>query len=263
MNASDLFKAGQLQEAIDAQIKDVKANPADPSRRLFLFEMLAFAGDLEKARRQVDAVTYGQMELDVAVLAYRKLLDSEEKRRRLFRESLTPQFLKDPPDHVKLRLEAVNRLRENRPAEALETLNKAAEATPALQGQLNAKPFTSLRDCDDLFAGVLEVMAQGNYYWVPLEQIETLAMNPPKFPRDLLWIPARLGVRDGPSGEVHLPALYPGSEAHPDIQVKLGRMTDWKSLEGGPVLGQGLHLYLMDDQDIGILEWRDLVTASA
>ena len=73
MNASDLFKAAKLPEAIDAQIAEVKANPGDQSKRLFLFEMLAFAGDLDRARRQIDAVNYGQMELDTAVLAYRKL----------------------------------------------------------------------------------------------------------------------------------------------------------------------------------------------
>src|SRR5437899_4839895 len=131
MTANELYKAGKLQEAIDAQIKEVKANAADHSRRLFLFELLAFAGDLEKARRQIDAIQYGELELDAAVLTYRKLLDAEEARRRLFRDGVKPQFLKDPPEHVNLRLEALNRLREKRPAEALETLHRAAEAAPA------------------------------------------------------------------------------------------------------------------------------------
>ena len=76
--------------------------------------MLAFAGDLEKARRQIDAIQYGELELDAAVLTYRKLLDAEEARRRLFRDGVKPQFLKDPPEHVNLRLEALNRLREKR-----------------------------------------------------------------------------------------------------------------------------------------------------
>ena len=35
-------------------------------------------------------------------------------------------------------------------------------------------------------------MAHGAYYWVPLEQVETITMNVPKAPRDLLWVPARL-----------------------------------------------------------------------
>jgi type VI secretion system protein ImpE len=252
-----------LQDAIAAQIQEVKTNPGDHARRLFLFEMLAFAGDLERARRQVDAINYGKMELDTAVLAYKKLLDSEDKRRRLFRDGVAPQFLTEPPEHVRLRLEAINRLREGRPGEAREILEKAAAATPAVQGQLNGKPFTSLRDCDDLFAGVLEVMNQGNYFWLPLEQVDSVAMNPPKFPRDLLWVPARLTVRGGPSGEAYLPALYPGSHEHADDQVKLGRMTDWKGAEGEPILGVGLRTFLVDDDAVSLLDWRDLVIAPA
>jgi type VI secretion system protein ImpE len=82
MNPAELYKAGQLAEAVNAQIGEVKANPADHARRLFLFELLAFAGDWDRARRQIDAVQYNEPDLDIAVLAYRKLLDAEQKRRQ-------------------------------------------------------------------------------------------------------------------------------------------------------------------------------------
>jgi len=261
MNASELLKAGKLQEAIDAQLKEVKANAADHARRRFLFELCAFAGDLDRARRQIDAISYGDMELDTAVLTYRKLLDAEDARRRLFRDGVKPQFLKDAPEHVNLRLDALNRLREKHPAEAAETLNRAAEASPAVRGELNDRPFASLRDCDDLFGPVLEVLGHGSYFWVPLEQIDSLAVTPPKFPRDLLWLPAHLEVRDGPRGDVFLPTLYPGSHEHPDNQIKLGRLTDWKSENNGPTLGIGLRTFLVDDDAITLLEWRQLQTS--
>lgn len=258
MNAGDLFKAGKLQDAIDAQIKAVKASPADHGKRIFLFEMFAFAGDLDKAKRQIEAVEYGEMERDTAVMSYRKLLEAEQLRRRLFSESLSPKFLIDPPERVKMRIEAVGRLREKKPAEAAELLAKATEADPALHGKLNDKPFESLHDGDDLFSSILEVMSQGSYYWVPLEQIESLAMNPPKYPRELIWFPAHLALKDGPEGDVFLPAIYPGSYQHPDDQYKLGRATDWHSTDGGPVLGVGARTFYADDNDIGLLEWREL-----
>jgi type VI secretion system protein ImpE len=260
MSASDLFKAGRLQEATDAQVKAVKADPADHGKRLFLFELLAFAGDLERARKQIDAVTYGQPELDTAVDRYRKALEAEQARRRVFREGIMPQFLVPPPEPVGKRLEAVNCLRGNQPAEAARLLAEADAAAPAVAGLLNGKPFASLRDCDDLFGPVLEVMAHGDYYWVPLQQVESLAMNPPKFPRDLLWVPAKLAVRDGPAGDVLIPALYPGSHEHADDQVRLGRATDWKQADGGPVLGVGLRTFLAGDDAVTLLEWRELQT---
>jgi type VI secretion system protein ImpE len=261
MSASELFKAGRLQEAIDAQIQEVKANPADPSKRLFLFELLAFAGDLERAKKQIDALRFDQPELAAAVQDYRKILDAEQARRRLFREGAEPKFLVPPGDHVRLRMEAVGRLRDQQPAEAAELLTRAADASPPLTGFLNNKPFALLRDADDLFGPVLEVFAKGVYSWVPLEQVDSLAMNPPRFPRDLLWFPARLTIREGPSGEVFLPNLYPASHEHSIDSIKLGRETDWQAAEGGPVRGMGARTFLVGDDAVGLLEWRELQMA--
>jgi type VI secretion system protein ImpE len=257
MSANDFFKAGKLQDAIDAQVQEVKSHPADQGKRLFLFELLAFAGDLDRARRQIEALTYTEPELVAAALGYKNALNSEQSRRKLFQDGVPPKFFGEAPEHVHWRLEAVNRLREGRPQEARQCLEKADAAMPAIKGKLNDRPFSSLRDCDDVLAGVLEVMAQGFYYWVPLEQIETLTLNAPRFPRDLLWISARLELADS-SGNVFLPALYPGSHEHPDDAIKLSRATDWKETPDGPVQGVGVHTFLMDDEAISLLEWRKL-----
>src|SRR5688500_3645470 len=99
--ATELFKAGKLQEAISAQIQEVKANPADHARRVFLFELLSFSGELDRAERQIEAVKYDDPELDLAVRGYRKMLDAEKARRLLFRQGLKPEFLAgDPPAYV-------------------------------------------------------------------------------------------------------------------------------------------------------------------
>lgn len=259
MNASELYNAGKLAEAIDAQIQEVKNHPADHAKRLFLFELLVFTGDLDRARRQIDAVQYEEMELSTAVMAYRRLLDSEQARRQLFKDGVAPRFFGEQPQHVHLRLEAVELLRENRPADAGQFLAKAQDAAPAIDGDLNNKAFDGLRDADDLFGMVLEVMAQGAYYWVPMEQVESVTMNPPRFPRDLIWIAARLELKDGSGGNVHLPAFYPNTHEHADNQIKLGRSTDWKTLENGPTMGVGTHLFLAGDDAVSLLEWRQLV----
>ena len=44
MSAADHYKAGRLQEAIDAQVQAVKTAPADANKRMFLFDLLAFTG---------------------------------------------------------------------------------------------------------------------------------------------------------------------------------------------------------------------------
>jgi type VI secretion system protein ImpE len=261
MNASDLYKAGKLQAALDTQIQEVKAKPADPSLRVFLFELAAFAGDLDRARRQIDAVHYGEAEKDFTVARYKKLLDAEEKRRKLFSEGLAPRFLAPAPESVQWRLEAAKLLREGKQAEATALLIKANEPAGALKGTLNSKAFEGFRDADDLFGSVLEVLANGEYFWVPAEQIDSVSCNAPRFPRDLLWLPARLILKDGQQGEVHLPVLYPRSHEHPDEGVKLGRNNDWLQAEGGPVLGVGARTFLAGADGVAVAEWRELTIA--
>jgi len=257
MNASDLFKSGKLTEAIAAQTQEVKAHPADQNKRLFLFELLAFAGDLDRARKQLDVLRFDQLELEAAAQSYRKLLDAEEKRRLVFTQGAHPEFLHEPGGHVALRLGALNFLRDGQPQEASQLLAKANADAPCPSGKLNGKPFDLLRDADDRFGPVLEVFAQGNYYWVPLEQIEAVMTKPPRLPRDVLWLPARLETKAS-SGEVFLPTLYPGSHDHADDLIKLGRANDWQTVAGGAALGIGLRLFLAGDEGVSLADCRDL-----
>ena len=276
MNASELYKSGRLTDAITAQAQEVRAAPLDRGKRFFLFELLTFAGDIDRSRRQIDAISYDEMEQAIAHAAYQSLVSSEESRRWLFDaidpklaqalledDRIRPKFLIDPPFHIRLRLDATMNSLRTSPEETKELLGMAEQCTPVVSVTLNGKTFRSLRDADDLFGTVLEVMAQGNYYWVPLEQVESLAMNPPGYPRDLYWFPARLSIKNGPSGEVFLPALYPGSHAHPDELVRLGRKTEWRGEEGSPVFGTGLRTFAADEEAFPLLEFREVQVLSA
>ena len=111
--------------------------------------------------------------------------------------------------------------------------HRANEAVPAFRGQLNGQPFESLpRRRRPVRRGA------GSHGPRPIFLGRAGAGpapddEPPRFPRDLLFIPAHLELEDE-QGDIFLPALYPGSHEHPDDQVRLGRMTDWKELDGGP-----------------------------
>ena len=263
MTATELYKQGKLQEAIDAQIQAVKSKPADQSLRLFLFELFAFAGEFDRAGKQIDVLKFDEPELLAAVVNYRKCLDSELARRRVFKEGIAPQFLKAPPEHLTLRLEALQQLRTGDAVGAKATLERAEAVTPAYKGSINDKPFQLLRDSDELFGPVLEVFSKGNYFWLPFEDIDLLASNAPKFPRDLLWLPANLQVREGPSGEVFLPALYPLSGEDADPEIRLGRATDSLQAEGGPVRGIGRRVLRADSHDVALTDCRQIMAEDA
>ena len=54
MSAKELFQAGKLNEAIEALGAEVRDNPTDARRRTFLFELLCFKGDYDRAEKHLN-----------------------------------------------------------------------------------------------------------------------------------------------------------------------------------------------------------------
>src|SRR5262245_47231144 len=112
MNAQQLYEAGRLAEAVAETTAAVKTRPTDTAARTFLFELLCFSGDLDRADKQLDAIAQLDSQSEWAVQVYHNLLHAERLRRRLFSAGQKPEFLLDPPAYVGTCLEAINRLRE-------------------------------------------------------------------------------------------------------------------------------------------------------
>jgi len=263
MKAKELLDAGHLSAAIEQLNQEVRSHPTDSRLRTFLFELLCFTGDYERAERQLDVIGHQSVTAEVGVEVYRNILTAEQNRHRLFSDGLRPDFLFDPPAYTHLHLDAVNRLRENQLAEAEALLGRSESVYPSLKGCIEGQPFADFRDADDLLGPFLEVIVHNNYAWFPFEQISHLTISPPKRLRDLLWIPGRLESHLGAVGDVFLPVLYAGSSEHSDDQIKLGRMTDWKTVRGGLVLGVGQRLFLIDGAERPMLEVRELAFDAA
>ncbi|MGA9389246.1 MAG: virulence protein SciE type, partial [Candidatus Sulfotelmatobacter sp.] len=56
MNGQELYRAGHLNDAIKAVSAEVRDNPTDARRRVFLFELLCFAGEYERADKQLEVL---------------------------------------------------------------------------------------------------------------------------------------------------------------------------------------------------------------
>lgn len=268
MLAKECFQAGELARAVEAAKKEVKESPSDVPRRRFLSELLCFAGDLEKADGQLDATSQLDSQQAVGVALFRQLIRAEQARRQFYSEGRLPEFLDQPSDELRARLEASILLRDGNPGEATGKLAVAEEQRPRVSGTCNGVPFDELRDLDDLTASFFEVLtSNGKYYWIPLARIELVTFEAPAQPFDLLWRRAHMEVRGGPDGEVYVPAIYAGSESNPDEQIKLGRRTDYTGGDGSPVRGIGMRELLAtssttdaEDRVLSILEVEKIET---
>lgn len=258
MTAKELLDVGKLDQAIEALNQEVTRRPTDVRLRTFLFELLGFSGNFERAERQLDVLGQHNEKAGVAVEVYKNLLRGETIRRRCFSEGLRPSLLFDPPAFVQVHLDAVNRIREGQPAEAKALLARSEEMRASRSGRVGGQAFSQFRDYDDLLAPILEVFAKNAYVWLPFEHIQKITIPPPKHLRDLLWTPAMIETSQGPPGEVFLPVLYWGSAHKDDDLVRLGRMTAWEDVGEGVTCGYGRKTFLVDGKELSLLEVTDI-----
>jgi len=228
MTAKELFDQGKVREAEKLLTSYLREHPTDNAQRTFLFELLCFSGDYERAEKQLAVLSQANAETQMGAILYYSALHAEKTRHQIFAKQEFP-----------------------------------AESTPlTVSGTLNGRRFDNLQDADPDLGARLEVFAAGAYLWIPFEHINSLEMERPRRLRDTLWSPAL--VRTGPAfrgtelGEVLIPAIYPFSWKHKDEEVWLGRVTDWLTDEPGTEYPVGQKMLLLDGEEVPFLEVRSL-----
>ncbi len=253
--AGALFKEGKLSEALAAATAGVKAAPGDLGQRVLLAELLLFAGNLERADVILDAASQVDPSAMLVVSEFRQLLRAETARRQLYRDGRVPEFLGEPEPSEQASLAAFVAVRAGDTAEASAKAEEAESMRPHRAGFAGDKPFDDFRDASDLHAGFIETLTStGKYFWVPVSRIETMLFHPPKRPRDLAWRRCSMTVSGGPDGDVYIPVTYFAEADSTDDEHRLGRATSWTDEADGPVRGIGQRVFLLGDEDVGIMD---------
>jgi type VI secretion system protein ImpE len=256
--AAALLRAGKLADAVAAGQAALRKAPTDLNARVLLGELLAFTGNLERADVVLDAASAIDPTTALVVAEFRQLIRADMARRQLFRDGRVPEFLADPTEAQRLQLAALVALRAGDLAEASRQAEAAETVRPRAPGHHGEDVFDDLRDADDLLGGSFEVLTTtGKYFWIPIERVQTLEFHAPKRPRDLLWRRASMSVANGPDGEVYIPAVYAAEDAITDA-LRLGRETDWREADGGPVRGVGQRLFMMGDDAVAMMDLHNL-----
>jgi len=233
MTATELFQAGKLQQAIEALGEEVRNNPIDAKRRTFLFELLCFSGEYDRAEKHLSILADGSQSAGMGALLYRSALHAESMRQEMFTARTFP------------------------------TAQKVRSRSVTRAGEFGG----SFSDADPRIGGALELFAAGSYSWVALEQIARIEIPKPKRLRDLLWTPAIVTTtpeyRAMELGEVLLPVISPLSWQHTDDDVRLGRSTVWIEDETYGDVPLGQKLFVLDGQEIPILELGTIEFADA
>ncbi|MEZ5428865.1 MAG: type VI secretion system accessory protein TagJ [Pyrinomonadaceae bacterium] len=241
--AKALLDAGDLNGAIEIALHTVKSSPTDITARTFLFELSCFAGNWERAGKQLDVI--GQQSVDAMVGAqiYKQNLKAEQDRLLYFSEGVMPECLLTPPKYVEKLLVVSNYIRNDKLSEARQVLDEAENERPAFSGKLNGEEFSDFRDCNDLTSSVFEAIVKGSYTWLPFEQVQRIKVLETKTLRDFYWMQAEVEMVNGTKGEMFLPSLYVNSWKSEDDQIRLGRLADWRDIGEDIYVGEGLRIF--------------------
>jgi len=228
MKAKKLFDEGKVSEAISALTEYVRDHPADAKQRTFLFELLCFAGELTRARKQLGVLARSNADAEMGAVLLYSALHAEQSRHELFENEDFPK----------------------------------APAGPSGPGKLNGQPFESISDIDPDIGPRLEVFVAGSYTWVPFEHIASVHMRAPAKLRETLWASAYVlagkSFKGADMGEVLLPVVYPFSAKHPDEEIWLGRYTSFGTDDAGREIPVGHKILKVDDREVPLLEVRSI-----
>jgi type VI secretion system protein ImpE len=254
----DLFREGKLVDAVAAQTALVRSSPADVNHRWFLAELLCFAEQWERADQALDVIAAQAAGMVPAVLRFRGLLRGEQTRRQVMGEGRAPELIGSSSASLQPVVEALLCLGEGQPEAAARLIETAVAAAPAPSGFRNTTlPFDVFRDLDDVCSLFVEFITEGgDYHWVSAVDLALLEPQELTRARDLIWRPCRLEIRDGPAGNVYLPAAYVADNINVerDDALRLCRRTEWCEMPGPLVRGVGLRTFLVGDEDVPLHE---------
>ena len=84
MDADQLLRDGDLDGARSALVETVRSHPQDARARMFLFQLLAVAGEWDKARTHLETLARISPEAQMLATVYSMAMKAEAQRAAIF-----------------------------------------------------------------------------------------------------------------------------------------------------------------------------------
>jgi type VI secretion system protein ImpE len=262
MQAEELLQHGDLDNSLQALQQNIREQPGDPALRIFLFQLLCVNGEWHRALKQLQLTG----ELDAInlpmVQTYREAIACELFRQQVFAGYQSPLVFGDPPAWIALLIEALRLNAQGRDDRSAMLRQQAFEQAPANPGVIDGQPFAWLADADQRIGPVIEAIINGRYYWIPIQRLSKLEIEPPSDLRDMVWTPVRLQFVNSGTTMALIPSRYNGTETSGDNALKLGRKTLWQEPFPNCYTGLGQRMFATDIGDHALLNIRSISLAA-
>jgi type VI secretion system protein ImpE len=258
MDAEERLKQGQFDEALQALQQAIRKEPANTKLRIFLFQLLCVMGAWERALSQLKvAGDMDSLNLPMAQ-TYREAIHCELFRKKVFSGEKSPLIFGDPPEWSAFLIEALKHTGAGEYSLAEKLRTQAFELAQCSSGSIDEQPFEWIADADNRIGPIMEAIINGRYYWIPMQRLKQVAIDPPEDLRDMVWAPAHLTFENEGQAVALIPARYPGTEDESDSMLKLGRKTEWLEPYQGLYTGLGQRMWATDVDEYPLLSTRQI-----
>jgi len=252
--AAQSLKGGDPVAALAQLQEQVRARPADPKLRIFLFQLLCVLGQWDRALNQLDVASGLDPEALAMAKTYGDAVRCEAVRGDVFEGKKSPMIFGQPEQWLALLIESLLVAGSGERERSQELRSAAFDQAPASQGDIDGRPFSWIADADSRLGPVLEAVINGRYYWVPFSRLTKIQLEPPEDLRDMVWMPAHLQFENGGESVALIPTRYPGSETAGDGLIALARKTVWEEMGPDAHRGLGQRILATDADDAPLTE---------
>lgn len=262
MDVEDYLQQAKLDEALAELQAQVRNAPSKVEQRIFLFQLLAVMGQWQRALTQLNVAG----ELDDAALAmvqtYREAIRCEVLRAEVFAGKRSPQLFGKPSQWAANLVEALRLSADGHYAQANALREEAFELAPTTSGVCDGKAFEWIADADMRLGPIFEVIVNGQYFWVPVQQIQQITIEEPADLRDMVWMPAYFVWANGGETVGLIPTRYPASENSEDDSIRLARKTEWEQHGEALYFGYGQRVLTTDADEYSLMDIRSISLAT-
>jgi len=245
MTPHDLWQIGDTAAAL--AVAGERAETGDDRAKLLHFEIAAALGRTTIARAALRSIVRSDDDWLNSRRDFVRLLKA-----CIHRRLCGYGFLFDAvPAHAGARRAALRAERRGDPDRARRLVDLADGGSPTIAGHVDGREFAELRDIDDGFASVLEVLAGSRALLIPWEQIRRVRLLPAEGLLDTVLCPAELRLSTGDDLACRLPLHYAGRR-------NLTRETNRRQRDNGPIRGTGARMLLTHDEEFLLSDCRQI-----
>ncbi|NTS75653.1 virulence protein SciE type [Catenovulum sp. SM1970] len=258
MNAESLLKQGDLEACQQQLFSEIRKDPSNVDLRIFLFQLSCITQDWKKAVNQLDVIKDMSDSAIPMVNTYQQLIECEQQRAAVFAGDKEPTCFGEPSEWLAYFVKAFQHAAKGEYEAAAGLINQGTEVAPELAGKINEQDsFNWITDGDLRFGPVVEVIVNGSYYWLPLENVTSIEFEPVEDLRDMVWRGAHVTLKNRGKLVVFLPVRYPITAQTNDSQ-KLSRSCEWVEPVENFFIGQGQRVFITDSNEHPMLNIEKL-----